>query len=179
MRDDASDSDARVRCSDERGVPPLEHHDLEAVLDRAHQTSVHITTVAGLVAGLLLGIGFLGLRDGDVRFAVAIWAVGLAVTLGLAVAARQLRGAAESMTEIGLVALGARAHVETVQAGAAQRLGEVQSQLQRLQSDVDRYLRTPPEVPHDQLARHHEVAHHTHDHEDDLAPTAAIERPAS
>lgn len=154
----------------------MEHHDLEAVLDRAHQASVHVTTVAGLVAGLLLGIGFLGLRDGDVRFAVAIWAVGIAVTLGLAVSARQLRLSAESMAEIGAVALGARAHGETIQAGAAQRLGEVQSQLQRLQADVDRFLRTPPAVTHD-----HEDDLRTRPagHGDDLAPTAAIERPAS
>ena len=43
----------------------MEHHDLEAALDRANRASVHVVTTAGLLSGLLLGIGYLGLRDGE------------------------------------------------------------------------------------------------------------------
>lgn len=122
----------------------MEVHELEGVLDRAHRSSIQLMTVAGLVAGLLLGIGVLGIQGGNLRFAIGIWAVALAVTLGLLVAARQLRTSAMAVVNVGLVAIDARGKSEAAQAALTQRIGELQTQVVTLQSDVDRYVRTPP-----------------------------------
>lgn len=155
----------------------MEHHDLEQVLERAHRASVQLMTVAGLVSGLLLGIGLLGVQAGNLRFAIAMWAVAGSVAVGLAIGARHLRASADSVTEIGLVALDARAHVSTIQASVAQRMGELQSQVQRLQADVDRYVRTPP-ADAGVATPTPPPTGNGHAVEPDLEPTAAIDTPA-
>jgi uncharacterized protein YlxW (UPF0749 family) len=123
----------------------LEHHELDEVMDRAHRSSVQLMSIAGLVAGLLLGIGYLGLQNGSIRFAIGIWAVDLSLALALAVVARQLRGSATAAVEIGHLALLTRSQVDSAQAALTQRIGELQAQVQRLQADVDRYVRSPTE----------------------------------
>ncbi len=114
----------------------MEPHDLDGILERAHRASVRLMTVAGLVSGLLLGVGWLALQAGNTRLAVGIWAVGVALAIALWLVARELRGVARSVVQVGLVAFDARAGTESAQTILTQRVGELQGRLQRLEGQL-------------------------------------------
>lgn len=108
---------------------------LDGLRSHAHRLSLRLMTIAGLMTGLLLGIGFLFMAQ-SLRAAVALWALTLAVGALMVMLGLHVRRQAEDLYALGSELRGQQTEVLRRTAEATNVLGEMRARLAALDRRV-------------------------------------------
>lgn len=120
---------------------------LDGLVEAAHRTSLQLFAVAGVMSGLMVGLGVLLLVRGEPGIAVVVWGLAVAVGGTISLTGAYLRRSAAITFQLGQELADQAAAAQHRGAAHAHDLGELRTQIAMLQRTVTRLERGASPAP--------------------------------